>query len=218
MTTCYLDIETLPTRNDTVIADIAASVTPPGSIKKAETLEKWEVETRPGLVDEAVAKTSFDPARGSICTISWAIDDGVITTTHDDTGDMEAEVLRAFFGAVYKARVSRWVGHFITGFDLRFLLCRAVVLGVQIPPLIPRNPAPWEKTVFDTMTAWAGARGSISLDNLAKALGIEGKAGVDGSMIAGMWREGRHQEIVDYCEDDVRIVREIYRRFQAAAF
>jgi len=55
----YLDIETLPTSDAAVMAEIAASVTPPGSYKKPETIAEWERETKPGLVKEAIAKTSF---------------------------------------------------------------------------------------------------------------------------------------------------------------
>jgi len=216
--TIYLDIETLPTRRQDIIDRIAADIQPPASIKKPETLVRWEETERPGAIKKAVEKTSFDPAAGQICTIAWAVGGGEIVAAHDETGEGEALVLQSFFDAVFQSRASQFVGHYISGFDLRFILCRAVVLGVSIPSLIPRDPKPWEKTVFDTMVAWSGSRGTISLDNLCQALGIEGKGDVDGSMVAGLWEAGEHEAIIEYCKDDVAKVRAIHKRFQAVGF
>jgi hypothetical protein len=44
------------------------------------------------------------------------------------------------------------------------------------------------------------------------AFGLPGKGGVDGSMVAGMVRAGRIDEVAAYCADDVRRVRAIYQR------
>ena len=68
------------------------------------------------------------------------------------------------------------------------------------------------------MTAWAGARGTISQDNLAKALGLSGKGDFDGSMVAEAWANGEHAKIAQYCMADVETVRAIHRRFEAAGF
>ena len=73
--------------------------------------------------------------------------------------------------------------------------------------------------MFDTMTAWAGARGTISLDNLCAALGIPGKGdGFDGSQVAQAWADGRHDEIAQYCRDDVQRVRAVWQKFQDAGW
>jgi 3'-5' exonuclease len=71
----YLDIETIPTSDPDVIADIAASIAPPKSMSKADTIAEWESAAKPWLVKEAVAKTSFNGAQGSICCIGWAWSD-----------------------------------------------------------------------------------------------------------------------------------------------
>jgi predicted PolB exonuclease-like 3'-5' exonuclease len=90
-----------------------------------------------------------------------------------------------------------------------------VILGIQIPPQIPRDPKPWDKSMFDTMTAWAGARGTISMDRLCEALGLPGKGDFDGSMVAEAWANGEHETIIEYCKRDVEAVRAIHRRFVA---
>jgi len=68
------------------------------------------------------------------------------------------------------------------------------------------------------MTAWAGAKGTISQDNLAKALGLSGKGDFDGSMVAEAWANGEHERIAYYCLSDVETVRAIYRRFQVVGY
>ena len=69
----YLDIETIPSQSPEVHEEIAKSITPPGSMKKAETIEKWEKEQKPQAVKEAIAKTSFDGALGHVCCVSFAV-------------------------------------------------------------------------------------------------------------------------------------------------
>ncbi len=66
------------------------------------------------------------------------------------------------------------------------------------------------------MQMWAGAKGTISLDNLCKALGIEGKKGFDGSMVAEAWKNGEFDKVTEYCRDDVVRVREAYKRMLVA--
>lgn len=216
MTFTYLDIETLPSQLPEVAALFRAEVKPPATFKKPESIAEWMAANADQAAADALVKTSFDPGFGHVCTIAWAVDDGDIDVAHAVTVDQERDVLRAFFGSLDKYHSTKFVGHFINGFDVRFLLCRAVVLGVPVPHAIPRDPKPWDARTFDTMTAWSGAKGTISLDRLAAVLGIAGKTGFDGSMVAQAWKDGHHETIIEYCRDDVRIVRDIHRRFIAA--
>lgn len=213
--TLFLDIETIPTQSESVLADLRASITPPGNIKKPESIDKWMDENLEAATKEAAAKTSFNPALGHICTIGWAIDDDEPDAAHASTVAEEADILRAFFSTLAPAHRYVIVGHNIGAFDLRFILCRSVVLGVKIPRSLPRDPKPWDSTIFDTMTAWAGARDRISMDNLCAALGLPGKDGFDGSMVAEAWANGEHDKIATYCADDVRKTRDVWRKFQA---
>jgi predicted PolB exonuclease-like 3'-5' exonuclease len=214
--TVFLDIETIPSQSADLRAEFRANITPPGNIKRAESIEKWLEENADAATDEALAKTSFDPAFGHICTISWAVDDEEPDTAHATTVDQEADILRAFFNSLQSFHRYTFVGHNVGAFDLRFILCRSVVLGVKVPSVLPRDSKPWDKTIFDTMQAWAGQRDRVSMDKLCKALGIPGKEGFDGSMVAEAWANGEHAKIADYCADDVRKTREIWRRFDAA--
>ncbi len=90
------------------------------------------------------------------------------------------------------------------------------MLGIKPPSIIPFHARPWDDAVFDTMTKWAGAKGSIKLDDLCKALGIAGKDGMDGSMVWDEVREGRIAKVATYCGNDVRMTRAAHRRMTFA--
>ena len=213
--TIFLDIETIPAQSPEVFAKFRDQIKPPGNIKKQESIDAWIAENGDTAAQEAMAKTSFDPALGHICTIGWAIDDQEPETAHASTVDQESQILRQFFLSLHPFHKLTFVGHNLGAFDLRFILCRSVVLGVPVPPSFPRDPKPWDKGVFDTMLAWAGSRGTVSMDKLCEALGLPGKDGFDGSMVAEAWAKGEHDRIAAYCADDVAKTREVWRRFHA---
>ncbi len=217
MSHLYLDIETIPASDPAIIADIAAGITPPKTMSKAETIAAWEAETKPGFVKEAVAKTSFNGALGSVCVIGWAWDDEPVRFATIEKVS-EATMLRAWVqlvGADADFGPKIVVGHNVT-FDIRFLWQRAIVLGVPMPHWFPRDPKPWGRDTFDTMTAFAGAKDTISLDNLCKALDIPGKDDFDGSMVADAWAAGEFDKVASYCRADVEKVRLIHRKMQIA--
>ncbi|MDO6966942.1 ribonuclease H-like domain-containing protein [Rhizobium alvei] len=222
MTTLYLDIESIPAQSEAVRQQIADSVKPPASMKKADTIAAWEAEQKPAAVEEAIAKTALNGALGHICCIGWAVDNlstGSFSMT-EFSPENEADIITNFFCSVDQYidqyRATKIVGHYVVGFDIRFIWQRCIVLGIRAPSWLPRDPKPWDANVFDTMTAWAGARDTISLDNLCRALGIEGKGDIDGSMVGKMFAEGRHDEIAAYCRQDVERVRAVHRKMRLA--
>lgn len=221
MNNIYLDIETIPNQSSEYRAKVKENITAPAQYKKPESIAQWIAENGDAAADEAIAKTSFDPARGHICTIGWAIGDDVSDALQAyDLAD-EYHIITQFFSALPTMGINRFIGHYISGFDLRFILCRAVVLGVKLPAgstTFPRDIKPWSDSVFDTMTAWAGPRDRISQDALCEALGLPCKGDFDGSMVAEAWAAGEHEKIAEYCRRDVETVRAIHRRFEAVGF
>jgi DNA polymerase elongation subunit (family B) len=220
MTYLYLDIETIPAQSDEAKARIASTVKPPATMKKADTIAAWERDQKADAVAEAIAKSSLNAAFGQICCIGLAFDSGDVSSISWPTNaDDESTMINGFFqvaGEVIGNRFPVIVGHYITGFDLRFIWQRCMVLGIRVPAWMPRDPKPWDPVVFDTMTAWSGARDTISMDNLCAALGLPGKGDVDGSMIADMWARGEHEAIAAYCRADVERTREIHRKMALA--
>jgi len=211
----FLDLETIPTTDPDVIARIAANIKPPATMKKQEIIDKWVAEEKQAAIDEAVAKTAFDGTYGKICAVAYAFDDGpVVGACHTD----EPILLANFFDGVRRAsktgRDITVVGHNVTGFDLKFLWKRAVILGIR-PASLPFKAKPWDTAaVFDTMTQWdADQSKRISLDALCRVLGVPSPKGeLDGSMVAGAFAAGRYSDIAEYNAGDVRAVREVYKR------
>ena len=216
MTIIYLDLETIGTDDESVV-----SVKPPGNLRKAESIAKWEAEEKPQAIKEALAKTAFDGTYGRIVCAGLAIDDGPLQSF---VGDTEEALIRGLFHAIKEAAAidyhggrtdqAVFVGHNIAGFDLPFLRKRSIILGILPPSVLPLNAKPWDKTIYDTMAQWDSDRDKrISLDRLCKALGIESPKGeIDGSMVGEYFRAGRIAEIAEYCRKDVAAVRQVYKR------
>ena len=216
----YFDIETIPCQDPEYLEVLKRKVSAPASYKKPESIKAWLAENRDDAAKDALGKTSFDGGRGHVCTISWAKNDGPINVCHAKTISEEREVMETFFESFDPYHSETIVGHYVTGFDIPFLMKRAVSLGVRLPDRqsFPRDPKPWDKSICDTMTMWAGARDRISMDALCEILGIQGKGDFDGSQVAAAWARGEHDKIAEYCRDDVWRTREIHKRFLVAGF
>ena len=220
----YLDIETIPTARDDVRKYIAATVKPPATMSKAETIAKWEAESKAGAIEEAVSKTGLDGSFGRVCVIGWALDDGQASPLK--SAEHEHHLLMAFASdlAAHIPLTDQYttcvVGHNVSAFDLRFLVQRFIVNGIKPPLLIQRaaQAKPWESDkVFDTMVQWAGVGNRISLDKLCLALDIESPKGdMDGSQVAAYVAAGRIAEVAAYCQRDIEATRAVHRRMTFA--
>lgn len=212
-------------------AAIELGITDKDEIKftsKDSMLAKWAEKFKDAATEAAAQelwrKTSFDGSCGHICVIGLAIDDYLPTAIYKDNWHAsESDVLREFFATVDKACAMNpnvqpvFIGHNLIEFDLRFIFQRAVVLGVKPSPHFPLNARPYgDRSVFDTMTAWAGARNRVGLDRLARALGADGKSGMDGSMVWDAVNAGRIAEVAKYCRNDVEMTRAIHKRMTFA--
>jgi len=129
----------------------------------------------------------------------------------------EARTLRAFWMLLKGFNVSRdlVVGHNLFDFDLPFLYKRSVIQRVR--PSVELSFARYRsQPIFDTMHQWNkwSPRKYVSLDRLAKVLGMESSKGqgIDGSRVYDKFCTGCHTEIADYCMRDVDLVRAIYYR------
>lgn len=216
----YFDIETIPCQSAEYFDKLRQNVKPPATHKKPETIAAWLEENRESEAAAIMAKTSFDGGRGHVCTIAWAVNNAAPQVRHAANVQQESDVIAAFFAALDPYHAQTLVGHNIARFDLRFLRQRAVVLGITLPGRnsLPRDPKPWDKSFFDTMSAWAGGTDTVSLDNLCAYLGIPGKDGFDGSQVAEAWARGEHDRIAEYCVDDIHRARAIHQRFLIAGY
>ncbi len=240
----YLDIETVPTQRPAIMAQMRAealveceaaiaAIAPPGNLKKAETIKVWEEETKPLVIaekrancesefDAAYRKTALNGTLGEVAVVGFAVGDDEPDAVVRDMSKAHGEkaLLIHAFESLPTGR-PLVVGHNVVEFDLRFLFQRAMVNQVPFPPELKAamDAKPWEGVrVYDTMTQWAGFKNRVSLDNLCKAFGIQGKGDIDGSKVWDYVKAGRISEIAEYCKNDVRMTREVYKRMKWESF
>ena len=209
MTTLFLDIETIPTDLDWVIDDLRAKIKPPAQYKKPESIAEWMDANADIELAKAIHSTGLDGAFGRICCIGYAFDDEPVQTVGTHLQMTEHTILADFAADINSRKITKIVGHNVFDFDLEFIKKRSIIKGVKIE--LPFLASKYDSIFFDTMTKWSTQK-RISMDKLARVLGIEGKVDVDGSMVWDMYQRGEDKAIADYCSDDVRMVREIYKR------
>jgi hypothetical protein len=192
-------------------------------MSKPETIQKWKEECEAGAVETEFRKLGLDGTRGQIFCIAWAFDDEPVTyaCAKDRALGNEVRTLSSFIASVHsrineklgRPQALKWIGHYITGFDLRFIWQRCVVNNVKPSIEIPYKAKPWDNNVFDTCIEWKGSGSSSgSMEAICKAFGIEGKGDMDGSKVYDEYLAGNYQKIIDYCKDDVERVRKIYKQ------
>lgn len=175
-------------------------------------IEKFGSEQAKIQGEEAWRKTSFDGAKGEICVISSAIEDGEIIT-FSQINQSERVMLALFWewlGDMVGCVQWRFVAH-NAKFDLPFIYHRSVINRVK--PLHFNHNGRHGQHHYCTMEQWAGYGKFISMDKLAKALGIEGKGDMDGSKVYDTWIT-EPEKVAMYCPSDVRMLREIYNRLE----
>ena len=138
----------------------------------------------------------------------------------------EEDLLRRFFGGLEKLRPTlvSWNG---SGFDLPVLHYRMLKHGVAAPTYWDTGDLDrdfrWNNYLnryharhVDLMDVLSGyqLRGRASLEHVAALLGLPGKLGMGGDKVWDAWREGRLEQIRNYCETDVLNTYLVYLRFE----
>jgi len=218
----YFDIETVPGQPELEHKLlISETIQAPAQMKKAETISDWHegkgkyAGEKDKSIEDKYRSQSFDAAYGEIITMAFAVDDGEVLSFQREVDEEEAKMIHQFIIALegqLAGRPPMFIGHFVAGFDMRFLFRRCVILGVN-PPFSLKFDGRHGKDYFDNMIAWCGYKEKISQDNLAKALGLKGKpSDIDGSKVWDFAKEGRIDEIAAYNRDDVEQCRAIHKR------
>ncbi len=128
-----------------------------------------------------------------------------------DASDPEQRSERAMIGtfleAVGKHR-PQLVGFNSVSADLKILVQRGVVNGIEAAAFCRRPDKPWEGPdyfsrsneanidLMDILSSWG--KGAVSLHEAATLSGIPGKVAVEGEQVAALWLAGRTREIVQY--------------------
>jgi len=210
-----VDIESIPDQREGAMEDLIASISAPKNYKDPEKIADYIVDKAASVYEEA----GLHGISGEICSIAWAIDDGEIigNCRHSDTS--EAWLIKHFLDCIEQetqtgqGRFPRitWIGHNLE-FDLRFIKQRCLINNIRPTFLIPADARHGSDSFFCTQKEWAGWKGYVSLDALAKAFGFEGKGDMSGADVWPAYKAGEYEKIRQYNIADVELTRKIYRR------
>ncbi len=194
----FFDIETIPAAQEQ--HEILKQI----HTKKLEDGKKVSDNFR-----EYLEATSFDGAFGRIICIGYAKDDEPVEVLKGD----EKQILKDFWEISKKALL--FIGFNNMDFDLRFIYQRSVINRVE--PTRNLSFARYRNDpIFDIMHEWNkwDFRSHISLDSLAKALGIKSSKGgeIEGKNVWQAYQEDKIDQICAYCKKDVEVTRQIYNR------
>lgn len=190
--------------------------------------------------DEDVANIAFHQRRQKtgndflphhqqkVCAISCALRQGdqFKIWTLGDADSTESEIIQRFFDGIerYTPQIVSWNG---SGFDLPVLNYRAMINQLQAPRYWDLGEDDkdfkWNNyisryhmrhlDVMDVAAMYSG-RANAPLDQIAQLCGFPGKLGMDGSKVWDAYKDGKIQDIRDYCETDVANTHLVFLRFQ----
>ncbi len=234
MTQIILDIETIPSQKPGARDHIRASVKPPGTLKKAESIAAWWASEADAAVEEGYRKQSLDGGLAgeiiSIALVGYNLDDDQGWSYCRRQGEPESELLQKFADAVTE-RIDRAAAGMVDGFnfaqdpyfiahnasfDLPYIWHRCIINGVRLPFKFPSPTARAGKDYGCTMLAWAGYGNRVSLDALCRALDVPSPkdGGIDGSQVFDAWLAGEHERIAAYNLRDVMATEDVWHRLQ----
>ena len=123
----------------------------------------------------------------------------------------EKQMLKDFLQTAAKIMVKypkmQWVGHNIKGFDLPYIIKRALINGVSIPQAFHlHKQKPWENCLLDTQDVWKfGGYNTAKLGLISELLGIPSpKDAMSGPEVNEYYWDGKLDEIKTYCEKDIK--------------
>ena len=141
---------------------------------------------------------------------------------HDPESAAEDQIISRFLDAIGQKK-PQIVGFNSQNADLKILVQRAIVKGINAKDFATRPEKPWQGPdyfsrgseanvdLMDIVSGWG--RGAPSLHELTTLSGIPGKFEIDGHQVADLWLDGRLADIVAYNECDAVTTYLLWLRF-----
>lgn len=199
------DIETIG-RPD-ISADVISSLCKIGNLTDPIKIEKKQAEFK--------SKLGANPLFAMAICGGWYSserDCGYISL-EETSPEAEKKFLEEYWNKLSEFDVL--VGFNSIGFDSRILLLRSAVHQVEIPFGLSRkkyDTTGYHIDLYLILTDYA-SYGQGSLDFFLSMFGLNCKTeGINGSMVQGMWDDGKHAEIGEYCVQDCRQTLALFER------
>lgn len=210
--TVFIDIETVPAGERPGIDALKV----PGTMSKAETIEKWwaDTEAREADLDNLYRKRALSYTEGRILAVAYAIEKGPVQGFLNDDEETllkEVEASLLEYDSALDKKTCTLVGHNAKNFDFPYLALRAYKYRLPTLASMFRVPNPFE-FLKDTMAMYCftDRKGMVSLKTACAFFGIQAKDDMDGSMVYDEYLAGNREKIRKYCMQDVENLRKLY--------
>ena len=185
---------------------------------KDDTIKEWEVvmckDKAKEVAEENWRKTALNGAQGEVISIAWSVAGEPIKHAVRTLESDEKALIESVFSLIDSSLNGRppvFAGHNVK-FDLKFLYRRACILGIKPPFNLPFRGR-HGKDYFCTSEAWCEYQERVSLHDLCRFLGIQGKPDdIDGSKVWDFIKAGHYDRVAEYNCYDVERVQLIRKR------
>ncbi len=204
----FFDIETIP---DGEPID-AATLEPPSTMSKPETIAKWREEKAPAIALEQYKKRALDSMAGKIICIGYAVEDEPVNILMGD----DRAILQAFNAVLLDGTngglnrmLLEFVGWNVRSFDVPWIWRHAIRLGMpELARMFKRER--YKGNIVDLMELWAADfRDYRKMDDVARFLTVGEPVG-SGADVYEQFCAGDFDAIEAHCKQDVELVRGIY--------
>lgn len=194
---------------------------------------------RPEAPEPVAERTALYPGLGKVIAIGmWLVEQDrgmlLLEGESDSEGEREWEkvphskifrgdekaILAKFWELVAPSKGKprlRLVTYNGRGYDGPVLMIRSAQL--EVVPSLQLVPGRWDISqhcdLMDVFSFMGARRGNYSLDYWCRRFDVESpKGSIDGSQVSRVYREGRIEEIGEYCLRDVRATAQLYRKLE----
>src|SRR5258708_4732487 len=208
----YIDIETAPLPMEQIRAQMPVFIeadVKTGNRKDPEKIKAYIEEARIEHEKNWIARAALSPLTGSIVAIGWLKEGGTSSIMMEGEFS-ERDMIEAFFAFYQSQYGARWIGFNIARFDVPFLVRRAWTYGLEVPRFY--NGRYLNSSLVDLLQLWqcGDAKEFISLDRIARYLGLPGKS-MDGSAFAALKYENQ-EAAIEYLRNDLELTKAVAER------
>lgn len=207
----YFDIETAPLPPKDALL-VAPAFEPDARLKDTAKIAA-DIEAKEA---KWMDRAALDPLTGQVAVFAWCNEQKPEPQERNMLKQDEAEIIKFAMDGLNANLMAggKVVGFNIRGFDLPFMLRRAIILGVPIPPNLRYQVLQrFSEGIVDLMQVWLfGDRDfkGQSLKNIALRCGI-GEKGDEGKVFSDILQQDPDAAI-EYAKQDVRITMALARR------
>jgi len=123
----------------------------------------------------------------------------------------EVKILNDFWNEFKNAKQENQncqiVGFNINHFDMPFLVSRSFINNVEIVPFLLKHVI----DIREKINVYRYGKSKGKLSDFGRLIGLK-VSEIDGSHVAGFWKENKLKELREYLENDLIITEEIFKR------